>query len=423
MSNIRTTKPQASLIENTGTYRGPTGISLAPGEQKNRGVVGENNGNSKDQIPECWSSSLYFSYRNNKPVIYEYANETSWFGSQGGSKKLVKQGALRYQSPKKKGWYEEGDLIFWDQFPMKTLEQIFPELATKGDEEESPITQLVIGFLLGAPKEYRVASRIKKISIEAEHKGRVILCPVLFLDEKTIIELNPRDKNFTSFSVRWAYDKHTASNAFLRSSLNVIGEAALLVAGGGVSGVARTGARGVVKYALKEAIKHSGKKVIIRKVWLSIRSNLGQTIVKATRDYLLAFAKELRAGNEIQELGEKAKSGNLKNEVLQVANLVAWKAFVNTLITESLTPGLNKIVRNSGLSAIQQEVSKRLSTPFTIGIPTMFVTAIADAATKSRNNPNDFNKHFTDALQKDLITKLKAIVSIDLKKIGGSFSL
>jgi hypothetical protein len=83
------------------------------------------------------------------------------------------------------------------------------------------LASLVIGLLLGPPDEYKLAHKITKITPMDSGKGKIELSPVLFLDDKTFIQLEKiivRNQLDLSF---WLASRASAGSNVDRKSFEV----------------------------------------------------------------------------------------------------------------------------------------------------------------------------------------------------------
>lgn len=367
---------------------------------------------------------VWFDWNRGVPALFEFEPEYHWFWGQQADKPYQRRRELTYKPKTNRSWYEIGDLVLYEELEEWRLIERYPELAPPPGEEASVLANLVIGLLLGPPDEYKLAHKITKITPTGSGKGKIELSPVLFLDDKTFIELEKiAVRNQLDLSFWWAsIDIANSLLAFMRPAAKIFYEASWALASGGIGSAARGGGRRALLLTLRQARRHIATRIVARKFVVYLSKNSAKATMAGTRAFMNEFAKTYRSESKKQGLASRASAGsNVDRKSFEVALKKAAGAFASSFITTLLDIGLDKVMKDSGYSAIQNAVSKRIIQAFT-GAPEMFIKAISAAWAAEAQNPGSFD----DQLAKNMFSELKArftsLAKVDFKNIGESLS-
>ena len=366
---------------------------------------------------------VWFGWVDGRPVLFEYEPQTHWFWGAQIHEPYMRKQELSFKPAKNRSWYEVGDLVLHWEMDERRLIRDYPELAPPPGEEDSVLTTLAMGFLLGPPDDYKVSYKITKITPSSDGDGKIELTPVLVLDDKTFIELD-RQEVRTQLQLNGWWTISLSMGALLAVMKPVVKfyyEAAWALASGGASTAARSGGRQAILFTLRQARRRIATRILARKIVTGLAKDSTKATLAATQSFAKTFAKTYE--DESKKQGFANQSGKeLDRHAFDVALTKAAGAFVATFITQLLNMQLEGGLKGSGYSEIEKELTKRIVQAFGTNIPSYFTKAIADAWAAEQQVPGTFADNLGKALIKELKGGFTSIVSIDFKNVGQSLA-
>jgi hypothetical protein len=180
-------------------------------------------------------------------------------GGQQADKPYQRRRELTYKPKTNRSWYEIGDLVLYEELEEWRLIERYPELAHK----------------------------ITKITPTGSGKGKIELSPVLFLDDKTFIQLEKiAVRNQLDLSFWWAsIDIANSLLAFMRPAAKIFYEASWALASGGIGSAARGGGRHAFISEFAKNYRSESKKQ-----GLASRANAGKNVDRKSFEVALKKA-------------------------------------------------------------------------------------------------------------------------------------
>jgi len=367
------------------------------------------------EAPPTSNWRVYLGFKGGKPVIYEYTR----------SNHLCSVAELTFKTVKPRNWYEVGDLVLCAEDDEKALQQRFKELQDKNEAGESGLLTLVSGLLGEPPTKYKYGYKVVYIQPwTADGGGDVGLRPVLFLDEKTFIELEASGSKRTRLQLHenWVDSDYARGMQIWETVALVYYQAALALAGGVASGLLKGTARGVLLLTFKEAMGRAGTRALLRKTLAFMAKESMKLMRAGVSAYVTTFIKTYHSESAKAKLAARASHGQVNREVIDVCVAKATGAFAAAIVKEAMNPYLNRAINAAGLGWVQKEITDRIVNAFIKGVPLTFINALSEAAAKAANDPGQFEKHFEDELLKQTTDLFKKLVEVDFKKIGGALA-
>ena len=381
---------------------------------------------SKVETPEAPKTTewkhVWFGWANGKPALYEYEPQYHWFWGIQYDKPFIRKLDLTFPpKDKTRTWYEEGDLILPESMTERKLFQAYPELAPPPGEEDSVLSDVLTGLILGPPDEYNIVHKIKKLTVGNNGEGTIELTSILVLDEKTFLELETSIvRNRSDFGFWFGVARSLGPLIrLMKGYVTVLYEVMMAVGTGGVSSVGRGVGRKALLMTLKAARRRVATRILARKIMTSLAKNSTKATLAGLKAFATTFAKVYRKNTDQQKLAQQKAAGkDIDRKAFDVALKEAAGAFVAAFVSALLGSSVDKIVKNSGYSEVQQEISKRIINAFGTNIPAVFINGIAKAWAAETQNPGTFEESLGKSLIDGLKSAFTSLVSVDFKKVG-----
>jgi hypothetical protein len=188
---------------------------------------------------------------------------------------------------------------------------------------------------------------------------------------------------------------------------------------GGIGTVTRSGARGVALLTLRTAMKRTFTRRLARKIVVNLAKDTTKAILAGTMKFATTFSKTYYTEAKMQRLANRTRSGQAVDRLVYDVSLKkAAGEFVATFITTLLDLRLDKLLKETGYSAIQQELSKRIIQAFGTNIPATFINGIAKAWAAEDQHPGSFPNQLAKELLSELKNRFTSLVKVDFKKAG-----
>jgi len=366
--------------------------------------------------PAEWKYSLYIGQKDKKPAIYEYSYS---------HKRMTK---TSIPLPKGRSHFEVGDFISISSVQYNMARIQYSELRIPDPNIDSLWGIFYYVFVVSPPTTIHIGLKLLEIKPDLKNPGmgRVRLQPMFLLDAENHIKIG---KVRTWNSVAQASRRFdSASNA---SGVTIIGAAYAdgisNVFGGASKKIVNTVTRKTVAKTLKASLKRTGKKVLIRRIWMTLKKNPAQYTINAVSAFVNALIKEIKTARQLEEQlkklsSNKATKTHLGRDIAKPALAKASSAMVLSIITDiignQISQGLNEVVK----SELEKVILTRLFEATSIGGIELIVNSIADAYAASTNSKKTFEKLLAEELKKKMTDLFKKMLRIDLDKLGATMA-
>lgn len=343
--------------------------------------------------------------RHGRPVIYEYKNGKMVFKTTNPSKAKMA--------------YMEGDIFLIQELRRRDVESIYPSLRRKSNDFS--FLSLLLLFVGFEEPEYTIGHRIKKIDLFTK-----------FVSTNAVIKLGGQwipIKGKNSFRVYSEVKLNIRWNHYVVSS-NIVRFGKLVEAV--TINIASFGTAAIGRKIGKKIVSYVGKKVArrgFRKIFSEAFKTLLTTSLKCSKKFIIAFAKDLEAKNQVAEM-HKSAGAFFDNRLIVHQSLVTTSSefsncLVETLFDNAATKHIPEFIEDLlGESAgmIKKKIAAAITTEI-IKLPTTaFFTKMNTAIMKAAADSADGKKDFSELMLKYMLDEWKGHLSSMAKDWSSSIA-
>jgi hypothetical protein len=366
-----------------------------------------------------------FGWAHGVPAVFEYAPERHWFWGENLEKPFTRKRQLTYKPAKPRQWYTVGDLVLYESLDEYRLIKRYKELAPPPGEQEPALSTLVLGLLMGPPEDYNIAHKITRIEPRGNGQGHVELTPIVFLDDRTFIELEDKiRRSQLELNEMWLWYRIAANFFAVMTPMATAYYEVLWSLGTGGAGLAlRGGGRRVALLTLRQAMRHTVTRRLARKVVVKLGKDTTKATLAASTAFAKAFAKSYYVETKKQNFAGRSPGGGQVDRQAFDASLKraageAASAFLGTL----LGLPMDRRIGTSGYGELQAEIAKRIVSAFGTQIPGGFAKAIAHAWAAEDQKPGSFSNELVKGLLAELRSSFASLVKVDFKRVAESLA-
>ena len=362
--------------------------------------------------PAQWNHSLYIGQKNKTPAIYEYDR----------SHNLKSKTSLPL--PNGRNHFEVGDYIMVASTPYHMAKHQYKELRIPDPNIDSLWGMFYYLFVVSPPSTIEIGYKITEIKPDEKNpgNGKVKLQPMYLLDADNHLQIGQVETWDSYQQASRLYD--VTRNA---SGANVIGtayaEGMSNVFGGGGKKMVNMVGRKVAAKTLKASLKRTGKKILIRRIWMALKKDPAKYSINAVKAFVGTLVNELTRHRQLEEQIKKFKTNptskaHVEQIIVKPALAKASSAMVLSIISDIIGAQISAALKDVVKSELEKVIVTRLFEFSSIGPIELIINSITDAYAASAKTGKPMQKILDEEMKKKTEDWFNKLVKVDLEKLG-----